>query len=132
MKGQLLCPIDELRTNTREKSECPTAHADEGARMGGGRPIAECRNVPAPFVAGQPDTLMQGFMTKQTKNRNWRQRYAILTPRLSLLTHTPPLHNHTEQALTCFWGWWGPVGRAQRRCTSTPGAPGTTRRAWCR
>ena len=56
--------------------------------MGGGRPIAEYRCVPAPFVAGQPDTLMQGFVTKQTKSRNWRQRYAILTPRLSLSLST--------------------------------------------
>lgn len=70
--------------------------------MGGGRPIAECRCVPAPFVAGQPDTLMQGFVTKQTKNRNWRQRYAILTPRLShsLFTHHSPQH-----ALTRDWEW---------------------------
>ena len=74
---------------SRIKRASARLRASTSVRMGGGRPIAECRCVPAPFVAGQPDTLMQGFVTKQTKNRNWRQRYAILTPRLLFFPHSP-------------------------------------------
>ena len=77
--------------------------------MGGGRPIAECRCVPAPFFAGQPDTLMQGFLSKQTKNRNWRHRFAILTPRLFCI-FPAPTPRAVQRKISCIaflGGGWG-------------------------
>ncbi len=48
--------------------------------MGGGdKRVDECRRVPAPFIASQPNVLMEGKLCKQTNNRNWPVRFAFLT-----------------------------------------------------
>jgi len=47
--------------------------------MGGGKPVDDCRRVPAPFIATQPNVIMEGTVSKQTSNRNWPPRFAFLT-----------------------------------------------------
>ena len=86
--------------------------SNKQAAMGGGKQVAECRQMPATYIATQPNVLMEGSMTKQTRNRNWRERYVFLTTGLAQM----PAPTHRERKKRRNDGKDG----EQRHCTFTP------------
>ena len=71
--------------------------SNKQAAMGGGKQVAECRQMPATYIATQPNVLMEGSMTKQTRNRNWRERYVFLTTGLAQCPHTHAQRERQEK-----------------------------------